>query len=561
MHLLAPLAAGIKGAESGTASIFTRGTTTRATYFTDFEGNSSVTSGDDVNLDTNGGEQIYVNSFVRVVVKKDGTTIRTFTDGAAASAVELRSQSFLGTDYDSGASAASNPISLKEAMDLWLTSAGTTDFNILKDGASSTLQAALGATIFYNVVDYGATGDGTTDDTSAIQAAENAAGIAGGVVFFPGGTYRITTTLTLSTDSVSLIGADSAASIIKIDNASNADAVTFLGANGRDVRGLGFTCAQANSGSFISGGGTGHTTIDECTFDGTNMTGSLIVMDSSAALTRHVINNCDFQSLPTAVACVTGLMTDTTLNSFFSVSNCRFSMPELLHATTGYAIAISAGMVYGNEFACADMTLSAALILVNQASRAQSNVTCYGNTASRSAGGSPTMFRLNPEELSLQEGFTEIGNICMLAGGFGTNTPTGETSINTWASGSAFMSRQGMVKRTSHSSGVLTLDVSDAEFQLVQQTDASAFTLNMTLMPIGNRVTLMVMNTHSGTSGIITFGANIAEHDTMTTTSFNLLQDENQSWEFISLPVRLSDSSDAHRWVMLSDSTEGGYVV
>ena len=41
-----------------------------------------------------------------------------------------------------------------------------------------------------NVLSYGAVGDGTTDDTAAIHAARDAAGV-GGTVFFPPGTYKI----------------------------------------------------------------------------------------------------------------------------------------------------------------------------------------------------------------------------------------------------------------------------------------------------------------------------------------------------------------------------------
>lgn len=49
-----------------------------------------------------------------------------------------------------------------------------------------------GATEEFNVVDYGATGDGSTDDTAAIQAAIDAAEAAGGgVVYFPAGVYVV----------------------------------------------------------------------------------------------------------------------------------------------------------------------------------------------------------------------------------------------------------------------------------------------------------------------------------------------------------------------------------
>lgn len=56
--------------------------------------------------------------------------------------------------------------------------------------------------LVYNVKDYGAVGDGTTDDTAAIQAAINASGDVGGtesysIVYLPAGDYRVTSTLTV----------------------------------------------------------------------------------------------------------------------------------------------------------------------------------------------------------------------------------------------------------------------------------------------------------------------------------------------------------------------------
>lgn len=47
----------------------------------------------------------------------------------------------------------------------------------------------------FNVKEFGALGNNSNDDTSAIQAAINAAGVSGGVVFFPPGTYKITSKL------------------------------------------------------------------------------------------------------------------------------------------------------------------------------------------------------------------------------------------------------------------------------------------------------------------------------------------------------------------------------
>ena len=61
--------------------------------------------------------------------------------------------------------------------------------------------------LVYNVVTYGATGNGVTNDYAAIQAAITACGLAGGgIVFFPVGTYLINSTLIVNYDNVHLMG-------------------------------------------------------------------------------------------------------------------------------------------------------------------------------------------------------------------------------------------------------------------------------------------------------------------------------------------------------------------
>lgn len=70
--------------------------------------------------------------------------------------------------------------------------------------ARDLITAATGVPIYFNVKDYGAVGDGVTDDTAAIQAAIDAAqdALTPGTVFFPAGPgaggYLVTATLNVS---------------------------------------------------------------------------------------------------------------------------------------------------------------------------------------------------------------------------------------------------------------------------------------------------------------------------------------------------------------------------
>jgi hypothetical protein len=65
-----------------------------------------------------------------------------------------------------------------------------------------------------NVKDYGATGDGTTDDKSAIEAAISAATTSGGIVYLPPGVYYVSGAVSIP-DEVHLFGAGDYATEVK----------------------------------------------------------------------------------------------------------------------------------------------------------------------------------------------------------------------------------------------------------------------------------------------------------------------------------------------------------
>lgn len=64
-----------------------------------------------------------------------------------------------------------------------------------------------------NVIGFGARGNGTNDDTTPIQNAINSVASAGGIVFFPAGTYKISAPLLLSSQRIMLLGSGIATAI------------------------------------------------------------------------------------------------------------------------------------------------------------------------------------------------------------------------------------------------------------------------------------------------------------------------------------------------------------
>jgi hypothetical protein len=294
MQLISTLASGVLGAENGYARIFVRGSTKRARYYTDFEGLEAVDASD-VQLDANGGAVVYTNITVDVFVYgENDLLIRRWVESSTDGCVEVISPSFTGADYETGVGGPNKPTTAASVFDRLIDSFGAEDFLVkMPDGSELPLQEAIASipVLYFNVKSpiYGATGGGLAPDRAAIQAAINAAALAGGgIVFFPAGDYLLDgTTLTLP-PTVSLLGSGPNASKL-ISPATLQPAITVLtaGIAAHTVTGLRFS-HNTPAGNHFWGLSTARILFRSCAFE--VRAGNGVVLSGGYV----VIDDCDF---------------------------------------------------------------------------------------------------------------------------------------------------------------------------------------------------------------------------------------------------------------------------
>lgn len=168
---------------------YASGTTTPLTTYTDYTGNSANTN--PIILDSRGEASVWLGTSLYTMVLRSATNVPIWTQDG----INGPDQATLAVLAASGGSAL-----------IGYSPGGT-------GSVTTTVQAKLRQTV--SVKDYGAVGDGTTDDTTAIQNTISAVGAAGGgTVFFPTGTYKISSKLTINTNAVFLTGEGRRASIL-----------------------------------------------------------------------------------------------------------------------------------------------------------------------------------------------------------------------------------------------------------------------------------------------------------------------------------------------------------
>jgi len=148
-------------------------------------------------------------------------------------------------DYKSSRELMDRRSLLRSAMAATTVGVGTAILSRPEPVSAQTTTATT-AGYFFNVKDYGATGNGSTSDTDAIQAAIDAAiAVGGGIVLFPAGSYLITSTAhTTGTTrlrinnaaSVALQGAGIEATYLVVPTGASQDTITITGSIGSSVK-------------------------------------------------------------------------------------------------------------------------------------------------------------------------------------------------------------------------------------------------------------------------------------------------------------------------------------
>jgi hypothetical protein len=492
MHLLSSLNSGFPAAANGVAQLFIRDTSTRATWYADFEASTSNSSGADIALDAYGSVEVYVNQLVDVVVKdEDGNTVRQFTDGYASPNIEVISPAFTGTDYVTAASAVSEPTTLQAVLDRWETNAGAPDWKVDIEGVATTLENAFGSLtgLVFNVKSpaYGGVGDGTTNDQTAIQAALAAAVAAGGgIVFFPKGTYLITTAIEWS-HLVSAVGVGADLSIVTTNSPSNARILTWttgtLQAMPQVIRGLSFESSQANSGSELYATVAVNLVIESCYFgSSSNATGTLISLTGASSYVQIVRSRFDLNG-----AANTSLELASTAR--FNVDGCRFVATNTAWAATMLAVT-GRGSVNNSIFDITAVTGAG---------------TRYG--VSDSAAGDTVSFTNNKFRQSAQ---TFTGIMSLVAGSLvtahGNDYELTATSATSWYTVTGVLRMGSFLQSTgvqSDTGGNATIQNGKELYQQNSNTTVPTTTMPTMLYP-GQKLRLMYYNGSAGNWAAIT---------------------------------------------------------
>lgn len=551
MQLVECLSGGVNGAGNGFARLYAYGTSARVAYYADFNGTAHASSGADLTLDSNGGSVVYVNQLTDIYVYDSaGNLVRSFTEGESAPATEVISASFTGTNRTTGVSGTSLPTTLQSVMDLWTTTNGAPDWKVLFGGVATSIQAAVAgvAGLFFNVKDptYGAVADGVADDTTAIQNCINAAGVVKGIVFFPAGTYRITSALNVLL-GVSMWGVggggSSGGTKIAIDHATNNtlsyNPVAITNAI-QELRNITLDALQANSGNVINMGASQGTDLRvyNCALGNGGLNNGDLV---SVGNIFHVLTmeGCYFRLAGSSQKGIAGDVNSITLR----LSRCRFQPPATYNGT----IVISRqAIVSGCTFDTSGVSAGTLTVLNPNGNGAGTGPrwAITGNEFIASGGATCTAISItNGNETNTA--VSEAGNIFK---GSWSSVYSGFTANSNIPAIQA-VTRESLGFNVTSNAASLDVKADQYGYTSLTRTTTANQTLTANVGHGGATWTLIFFNNGGGASGVITFGTGF---DVNTPTITGLANGKIATYHFRAVYV-----NGAAAWVPVSAQLGG----
>jgi low affinity Fe/Cu permease len=169
--------------------------------------------------------------------------------------IEARAIDAMTNANAAGVAAAAAAAAATEAQAQLAGKADVSALDAVRDVTDPEFADALGAQIaarlpFVSVKDFGAVGDGTTDDTAAIQAALNSTPTEGGIVYVPAGVYAVaaaalrpggdgtTHGAIFPKANTALVGEPGASVIQLVDGDEHCDVIYANGLAGITIQGL-----------------------------------------------------------------------------------------------------------------------------------------------------------------------------------------------------------------------------------------------------------------------------------------------------------------------------------
>lgn len=231
---------------SGNARFYQPGTLVAQTVYSDAACTSAITQPAVLNA---AGQYVSVYTLepVRMIVK-DSTDSTTYYDDI----VNLNRHDALYVTHPSFNGGA------ETTLENILTSLGTnlgTDGNYKESaGATAIAYSTFLGQLCVSLSNFGAVGDGTTDDTTAIQAAfDRVATRGGGWVFGPKGTYKLTSAISITTAGVNFFGAGRGICVFKnFGTTTNAFTINISGDSKMELRDFSITANTTSSGAGIT---------------------------------------------------------------------------------------------------------------------------------------------------------------------------------------------------------------------------------------------------------------------------------------------------------------------